>query len=91
MPVLKTMLSREYLEKLVPASDMDTSLVVNRYQVHSNLLLAALRAVARLKAGDDPEVVAAVRKLTDSDDEGSAEVREKARELLAYWDENQGA
>jgi HEAT repeat protein len=92
LPVLKTMLDREYLEKLVPTSEMDTSLSgLSRYDVHSNVLMAGLRAVRRLDCGDDPEVVTLVRKLTDSDSEGDPDVRARARELLVLWNEQQGA
>lgn len=91
LPVLKTMLSREYLNQLVPSSELDGRVKVNLYDVHSNLLMSALKAIDGLKCGDDPEVVTAVRKLTDSDGEGSADVRARARDVLAHWDENQGA
>ena len=66
-------------------------LPVNLYDIHSNLILSTLKAIDRLNCGDDPEVVTAVRKLTDSDGEGSADVRAKARDVLARWDEKQGA
>jgi len=91
LPVLKTMLDRDYLEKLVPSSEVDGRIRVNLYDVHSNLLLSALKAIDGLNCGDDPEVVTAVRKLTNSDGEGSADVRAKARDVLARWDEKQGA
>jgi hypothetical protein len=71
---------------------MDTSLSgLSRYDVHSNVLMAGLRAVRRLDCGDDPEVVTLVRKLTDSDSEGDPDVRARARELLVLWNEQQGA
>jgi len=92
LPVLKTMLDRAYLEKLVPAKDMDTRLTgVSRYQLHSNIILKAMVAVSRLDCRDDPEVVAAIRKLTDTTSEGDPDVRTRAREVLAAWNLEQGA
>jgi len=92
LPVLKTMLSREYLEKIVPNDRMDTRLSgVSRYRVHSNVLSRALAAVEQLDCGDDEEVVAAVRKLSDSATEGDSDVRYRAQQLLTRWKNEQGA
>jgi len=93
LPVLKTMLDRAYLEKLVPAKDVDTRLSgLDRYTLHSNVILRALLAVEKLDAArEDPEVVAAIRKLTNSDAEGNSDVRERARSILAEWKLDQGA
>ncbi|MEM8885128.1 MAG: HEAT repeat domain-containing protein [Planctomycetota bacterium] len=90
LPVLKTMLDRSYLEKLVPASEMDQRMSgISQYDLHSQLIRKAMHAVELLDCGDDPEVVALVRKLTGTEYEGDADVRERARQLLAQW--NQGA
>ena len=70
---------------------MDTSLSgVNLYRVHSNVILRGLAAVVVLDCGDDAEVVAAVRKLSDSDTEGDSDVRMRAQEILARWNKQQG-
>jgi len=87
LPVLRTMLDRSYLEKLVPAKDVDTRLaVIDRYTLHTNVILRAMAALQDLDAArSDPEVVTAIRKLTDSDAEGDSAVRERARKVLAEW------
>jgi hypothetical protein len=93
LPVLRTMLDRAYLEKLVPAKEVDSRLSgLDRYTLHTNVILRALAAVQRLdEARNDPKVVAAIRKLTDSESEGDSDVRESARRLLAEWNLDQGA
>jgi|GEM_PF-2955004 len=92
LPVLKTMLDRDYLEKIVPKERMDTRLSgVSRYRVHSNVILRGLNAVERLDCGDDEEVVAAVRKLSESATEGDSDVRYRAQQLLTRWKKQQGA
>jgi len=92
LPVLITMLDRDYLEKIVPNDRMDTRLAgISRYRVHSNVILRGLGAVERLDCGDDENVVAAVRKLSDSDTEGDSDVRYRAQRLLTRWKKQQGA
>jgi len=92
LPVLKTMLDRDYLEKIVPSERMDTRLSgISRYRVHSNVISRGLDAVERLDCGDDEEVVAAVRKLSDSATEGDSDVRYRAQKLLTRWKKQQGA
>jgi hypothetical protein len=92
LPVLKTMLDRDYLEKIVPNERMDTRLSgISRYRVHSNVIFRGLDAVERLDCSDDEEVVAAVRKLSDSATEGDSDVRYRAQKLLTRWKKQQGA
>lgn len=92
LPVLLTMLDRDYLEKIVPNDRMDTRLSgISRYRVHSNVIARGLDAVQQLDCGDDEEVVAAVRKLSDSATEGDSDVRYRAQQLLTRWKKQQGA
>jgi hypothetical protein len=88
LPVLKTMLDRTYLEKIVPPDRMDKRLSgISLYRLQSNVILPALAAVEALDCGDDAEVVAAVRKLSDSETEGDSDVRFQAQQLLTRWKE----
>ena len=78
LPVLRKMISREYLERF----PLDTKLAgVSQYQVHSNVILKAVRALVIIEC-DDAEVLKDLAKLTDDDIEGDPEVRQRAREAL---------
>ena len=80
--VLKEMLSRERLEEIVPKERLDKKLSgISRYHIHSNVIILAIGAAAKLKT-DDPEIVAALKVLSDDEDEGDPDVREAARQAL---------
>jgi hypothetical protein len=46
------------------------------------ILLKAIQRAVALRCGDDPEVMEALRRLSDDATEGETEVREAAREAL---------
>ena len=79
LPVLYTMLERGYLERFELD---DTQSGFSRYQIHSNVLLKAIAAVAKLGCGDDAKVIGLLDELTDDETEGDPEVREAARKAL---------
>lgn len=80
LPVLRKMLDREHLETF----ELDKSQTgISQYEIHSNLILAAIDAARRLDARNDPEVVAALRKLSGPD--GDEQVRNEARKTLTEW------
>ena len=46
------------------------------------MILKAIAAVTKIKAGDDAKVLEALTKLTNDDNEGDPEVRQQARKAL---------
>jgi len=80
LPTLLKMLDRSYLEQF----EFDDRVSgISRYRVHSNVILKAITAVERLESGDDAAVAEALRRLTDTDQEGDHVVRDAARGALA--------
>ena len=55
---------------------------LDRYRVHSNLILRAIAAVVKLDAAGDPRIMGALERLTDDATEGDSDVREAARKAL---------
>jgi HEAT repeat protein len=79
LPVLTRMLDRSYLEQF----PLDGRLSgISQYDLHTNLILKAIRAVASLDCGDQPKVRKALEVLSDSGSEGDPEVRRRARSTL---------
>ena len=72
-------LPRSYLEQF-PFDDRWGGL--DDYRLRSVILLKAISRVVVLRCGDDDEVIAALRRLTDDKTEGETEVREAARKAL---------
>jgi HEAT repeat protein len=79
LPVLRKMLDRSYLERF-PFNDRWGGL--DDYRLRSVILLKAIQRAVSLRCGDDPEVMEALRRLSDDATEGETEVREAAREAL---------
>jgi len=79
LPVLRKMLDRSYLDRF-PFDDRWGGL--DDYRLRSVILLKAIARAVSLRCGDDEEVLAALRRLTDDDVEGESEVREAARKAL---------
>jgi HEAT repeat protein len=80
LPVLKNMLSRDYLGQF----ELDERQKgYSQYQIHSNVIRAALTAVTSLECGDDPKVIELLTRLTDDGVEGDPDVRQAAREALS--------
>ncbi|MHC4958203.1 MAG: HEAT repeat domain-containing protein [Planctomycetota bacterium] len=80
LPVLKHMLSREYLGQF-ELDDRQEG--YSLYQIHSNVIRAAITAVTSIECGDDPKVIELLKRLTDDDVEGDPDVRQAAREALS--------
>ena len=79
LPVLRTMLDRSYLDRF---DFNDQWGALDAYRLRSGILLKAIQRAVALRLGDDPEVVAALKRLTDDGIEGDLEVREAARDAL---------
>lgn len=79
VPVLRTMLDREYLEQFPLDSDQSG---LSQYQIHSNVILKAIAAVVKLELRGDERVVELLGKLANDDNEGDPEVRRQARMAL---------
>jgi hypothetical protein len=79
LPVLLRMLDRSYLEQFPLDGRMSG---ISQYDLHSNVIAKAIRAVAALDCSDRPDVQQALERLADSDKEGDPQVREKARRAL---------
>jgi len=78
LPTLHKMIQRSYLEQF----RLDTRLGgVSQYQVHSNVVLKAIRALILIKC-NDLEVLNDLAKLTDDEFEGDPAVRQRARDAL---------
>ena len=61
----------------------------DRYRVHSETILAAIRAIARQPGTlSDPEVITALRRLADDKTEGDQVVRAEAMRVLALQEQN---
>ncbi|MGH7163171.1 MAG: hypothetical protein ACREID_06790, partial [Planctomycetota bacterium] len=79
LPTLKKMIDRRHLETF----DFDKKLEgADRQKIHSNLIRAAIEAVAALRVGEDAEVLAALERLSDDATEWDSDVRERARAAL---------
>jgi HEAT repeat protein len=80
LPLLARMLDRNYLEGF--PFDAGSS-GISGYDLHSDLLLQTVGAVAQAKgSGGDPNIVKALNQLTNSDTEGDPAVRQAARQSL---------
>ena len=85
LPVLLRMLDRDYLEGF----DFDERLQgISQYKIHSNVIVRAIQRVVALNAGDNAQIIAMLRKRTDTDFEGDNLVRKAAREALAKLNTN---
>jgi len=83
LPVLGKMLDRGYLEQF----GMDGTLTgINRYQLHSNLILRAIEAVDRLDARNDATVTLMLRQRALAEHEGDQQVRSAAQKVLNTWE-----
>jgi len=77
--VLLEMLDRDRLETFAFHDDLGG---IDRYKLHSNVILKAIAAVTKLGCGDDPRVIQALGVLENDDSEGDSLVRQAAREAL---------
>jgi len=77
--VLLQMLTRKQLETAAFHDDLGG---IDRYKLHSNVILKAIAAVVKLECGDDPRVIQALGRLEDDASEGDSLVRRAAREAL---------
>ncbi len=79
LQVAKRFLSREHLRSY----EVDEELAgTDPYTVRGNALVWAIRAVVRLEASGDPEVIQALERLADDEYEGLSFVRREARAAL---------
>ena len=73
------MLDREVLESF----EFDDKLGgINRYHLHSNVIIKAIVAVTKLDCADDPAILGLIERRADPETEGDPEVRDAAREAL---------
>ena len=81
LPTLKKMLDRGYLETFEFHDRLGGT---DRYRIHSEVMLSAIRAIIRSPAAlSDPDVIKALRKLADDESEADQLVRAEAHRALA--------
>ncbi len=81
LPTLKKMLDRSYLETFEFHDRLGGT---DRYRIHSEVMLSAIRAIIRSPAAlSDPEVIKALQNLADDESEADQLVRAEAHRALA--------